>query len=104
MNRPWSSLLDNPADRKLFLNKRTGVPATIINGNAISKYIRSQLSKEVQQLTSKHGRPPSLAVILVGNDPASRTYVGAKGKAAKRVGIENRTFQLPSTVSQVRSY
>ena len=47
------------------------------------------------------GRPPSLAVILVGDDPASRTYVGAKAKAARKVGIADRTVQLPGTVSEV---
>ena len=101
VHRLCSSLLDSPDDRKLFMTKRKGVQATIISGNAISKYIRSRLSQEVQQLTDTYGRPPSLAVILVGDDPASHTYVGAKAKAARTVGIVDRTVKLPGTVSKV---
>ena len=47
------------------------------------------------------GRPPSLVVILVGDDPGSRTYVGAKAKAARKVGIASETIRLSKTVSEV---
>ena len=104
MSKLCSSLSASPAERKLFLTKREGVPATIIDGKAISKYIRSRLSREVKQLVKTGGRCPSLAVILVGDDPGSRTYVGAKTKAARKVGITDRTIHLPETVSEVRSY
>ena len=104
LSKLCSSLSASPAERKLFLTQREGVKASIIDGKAISKYIRSQLSREVKQLVKTCGRCPSLAVILVGDDPGSRTYVGAKTKAARKVGIAERTIHLPETVSEVCTY
>ncbi|HIE32921.1 MAG TPA: bifunctional 5,10-methylene-tetrahydrofolate dehydrogenase/5,10-methylene-tetrahydrofolate cyclohydrolase, partial [Thermodesulfobacteriaceae bacterium] len=56
--------------------------AKIISGKEISKEIREELKKEVQELKEKHGVTPGLVTILVGNNPASVSYVTAKQKAA----------------------
>ncbi|RUM87889.1 MAG: bifunctional methylenetetrahydrofolate dehydrogenase/methenyltetrahydrofolate cyclohydrolase, partial [Thermovibrio sp.] len=55
--------------------------AVILDGRALSKKIRSSLKREVEEIEGKFGRPPSLAVVLVGDNPASEIYVRNKIKA-----------------------
>lgn len=69
----------------------------IIYGSELSKEIRDQLKKEVE---SANGRKPCLAVILVGDDPASVSYVRGKSKACDEVGIECRQMTFPETMSE----
>ena len=69
----------------------------IIYGSELSKEIRDQLKKEVD---SANGRKPCLAVILVGDDPASISYVRGKSKACDEVGIECRQMTFPETMSE----
>lgn len=71
----------------------------IIDGKGISKEIMLELSKEVQSLKSK-GITPGLAVILVGDNPASRTYVNNKKKACNEIGIHSEEYYLPKDSSQ----
>lgn len=59
-----------------------------------------QMACKVEKLRSEFGRVPSLAVILVGDDPASMSYVRGKAKACEVVGIKNTTVHLPSSTSQ----
>jgi methylenetetrahydrofolate dehydrogenase (NADP+)/methenyltetrahydrofolate cyclohydrolase len=61
--------------------------ARIIDGKAAAGRLRARVAEEAARLKAKHGLTPGLAVILVGNDPASATYVGAKNKAAEEVGF-----------------
>ncbi len=68
----------------------------IIDGKLISQKILNDLRTELEHSQSH----PTLAVILVGNDPASEIYVRMKEKAAKNVGITSRVMKLPSDVSQ----
>ncbi len=70
--------------------------ATILDGKEVSKIYRERLKKEIDQLREKGYRKPSLAVILVGNDPASQVYVNNKRKACSKVGIESLFYHLPS--------
>lgn len=56
--------------------------------------------QEVAALRAAHGKAPGLAVILVGEDPASQVYVGRKEKACERVGIESRSYRLPADTSE----
>lgn len=72
----------------------------IMNGAALAKKIRSVLSIEIDFCKNKYGRSPKLSVILVGNDPASMTYVKNKGKACREVGIEDDLHFLPFSTSQ----
>ena len=66
----------------------------IIDGKAISKQIKDELRDEVEKLTEA-GINACLAVIQVGNDPASTVYVNNKKKACAYVGINSRSYELP---------
>lgn len=74
--------------------------ARVLDGKALAKRVRAGIAAEVAELAPKVGRPPGLAVVLVGDDPASSTYVGMKGKAAKKCGFETFDARLPQSVSQ----
>ena len=71
----------------------------IIDGKAVAANIRAALAKDVESL-KLNGVNPSLAVILVGNDPASVSYVTGKRKAMEELGIEDRTILLPNGTSE----
>lgn len=71
--------------------------ARLIDGRAIAKKIEGNLKIKVDNLVSNRQRPPFLAVILVGDDPASQVYVGHKEKACARVGIQTKTFTFPKS-------
>lgn len=69
--------------------------AVVLDGKALSKQIEASLAERVTKLKEKAGgRPPILATILVGEDPASATYVKMKGNACSRVGMESRKVLL----------
>lgn len=68
----------------------------IIDGKDLARKIRN----EVGEKTARLGLKPCLAVVLVGSDPASETYVGMKEKACKSVGIESRVHKLPTDTTQ----
>lgn len=72
----------------------------IMNGAALAKKIRSVLAIEIDFCKNKYGRAPKLSVILVGDDPASQTYVRSKGKACNEIGIESDLHLLPFSTSQ----
>ena len=73
---------------------------TILNGKETAAQIRQELKEEIVQLKAQAGRAPGLAVILVGDDPASQVYVRNKEKACAEVGIVSRGFRLPADISQ----
>ncbi|NLW25409.1 MAG: bifunctional methylenetetrahydrofolate dehydrogenase/methenyltetrahydrofolate cyclohydrolase FolD [Clostridia bacterium] len=73
--------------------------AQIINGKEIAKKLREKIKNEVQELKGK-GITPGLAVILVGDDPASQVYVRNKEKACQEVGIYSEIHHLSETISQ----
>ena len=68
----------------------------ILNGKALATEIEAELSVRVRKLVEKTGRTPVLATILVGDNPASVTYVTMKGKACRRVGLEPRRVEMPA--------
>jgi methylenetetrahydrofolate dehydrogenase (NADP+)/methenyltetrahydrofolate cyclohydrolase len=72
------------------------VTAEIISGKEVSKEIYGEMGGEIQAFTDKHGIPPHLTVILVGEDPASQVYVRMKGKKADKLGIGSDTIRLPA--------
>lgn len=74
--------------------------AQIIDGKGIAQGIRQQLKQRVDQLKSAGGREPGLAVVLVGDDPASQVYVNNKRKACAEIGIQSFEHDLPATTSQ----
>ncbi|MCF7943222.1 MAG: bifunctional methylenetetrahydrofolate dehydrogenase/methenyltetrahydrofolate cyclohydrolase FolD [Spirochaetia bacterium] len=74
--------------------------ARIIDGNAVSKEIREDLKKRVAKLQELQNITPGLAVILVGENPASQSYVRAKHRACKNIGIRTKDFNFPSDISE----
>ncbi|MEA2267891.1 MAG: methylenetetrahydrofolate dehydrogenase / methenyltetrahydrofolate cyclohydrolase [Solirubrobacteraceae bacterium] len=74
--------------------------AQIIDGKAAAARVRAQVAEEVAAFTEEHGRPPGLATILVGEDPASAVYVGGKQKASAEVGIRGFSHTLPADASE----
>ena len=69
--------------------------ATIIDGKAFAADLRGRIAGQVAQLRTKGGRAPGLAVVLVGEDPASAIYVRSKGKAVRAAGMEGSEHRLP---------
>ena len=76
------------------------MPAQIISGTEIAKQIREELKQEIAELKEKHNLIPGLATILVGEDPASQVYVGAKEKTSLVLGIYSERLDLPADTSQ----
>ena len=74
--------------------------ATIIDGKAVAKEVQKQIKAEVEGLERRWSMAPGLAVVLVGDDPASHIYVRNKEKACKEVGIKSFEHFLPATVSE----
>lgn len=74
--------------------------ANVISGIELSKKIKSEVAQQIQSYTQQGKRPPSLAVILVGADPASQVYVGSKRKSCAEIGIQSKSYDLPSTTSE----
>ncbi len=73
--------------------------ATLLDGKALAKQIEQDLRTRVDAIKDKTGRTPSLATILVGDDPASATYVRMKGNACKRVGMDSIRVEMPSATT-----
>ncbi|HZV58424.1 MAG TPA: bifunctional methylenetetrahydrofolate dehydrogenase/methenyltetrahydrofolate cyclohydrolase FolD [Sphingobium sp.] len=71
-----------------------------IDGKAFAEKLRGRVAKGVEDFVAKAGRKPGLAVVLVGEDPASSVYVRSKGKATVEVGMESLEFKRPATISQ----
>jgi len=74
-----------------------GKKAQLLNGKEIAERIKGEIKREVGEL-KKEGITPGLAVVLVGNDPASKTYVNMKSKACKEVGIFSLVHRLPQSI------
>lgn len=66
----------------------------ILDGKLISSEIKEEIKKEIQVLENKSGKKPGLAVIIVGDDPASRVYVKSKIKTCNELGMESRLYEL----------
>jgi methylenetetrahydrofolate dehydrogenase (NADP+)/methenyltetrahydrofolate cyclohydrolase len=75
------------------------MPAEIIDGDAIARQVRAELVPRIEALR-KRGVRPGLAVVLVGEHPASVTYVRGKMRDSREVGIASETFRLPAAVAQ----
>ena len=74
--------------------------AAIIDGKAVAKEVQKKIKEEVEGLERRWGMAPGLAVVLVGDDPASHIYVRNKEKACKEVGIKSFEHLLPATISE----
>ena len=74
--------------------------AKIIDGRAIAADLRTAVAEEVRRLVAAHGLQPGLAVVLVGDDPASKTYVGSKSRGLVDVGMRPFDYHLPVSTSE----
>lgn len=72
----------------------------IISGKELASEIKGQLAAQVEQYAVRYGRAPHLVVILVGENPASVSYVAGKAKDSEEVGIKNTTIRKPESVSE----
>jgi len=80
------------------------MPAELIDGKAIAESIRAELPARVAAVREKLGCAPGLGVVLVGDNPASATYVRSKEKACEKAGIFSRQMTLPADVSQEEAF
>ncbi len=74
--------------------------ATIIDGKAFAETVRAQVADHVARLKAGHGVTPGLAVVLVGEDPASQVYVRSKGKQTLEAGMASFEHKLPAETSE----
>ena len=74
--------------------------AKIIDGKTIAQQVRSEMAVRVQQRLAEGKRAPGLAVILVGDNPASQIYVGSKRRACEEVGIVSKSYDPPISTSE----
>ncbi len=74
--------------------------AQLIDGKALAERVRAQIAVDVGAFVERHGRPPGLATILVGEDPASAVYVGGKQRACAEVGIRGFDNRLAADASR----
>jgi len=74
--------------------------AKILDGKALSERMRKSMHSDVAAMTEKHGRAPGLAVILIGDDPASHVYVKNKELACEKAGIVSFAHRLPAETTQ----
>ena len=84
----------------IFFRRMTGMAAQILDGKALAASWEQQLAERVSVLNEKSGgKTPILATILVGDDPASATYVKMKGNACRRVGMDSMAVEMPSSTT-----
>lgn len=73
---------------------------TILDGKKTSKIIKSEIAQEVETMKQKGEKVPHLAAIIVGEDPASQSYVRSKDRSCKKVGFDSTIISLPETISE----
>ena len=78
--------------------------AKIIDGKAVAATVRAQVAEDAASFTDNAGRPPGLATVLIGEDPASAVYVGGKQKASKEVGIVGFDHRLAADTPREQAH
>ena len=73
--------------------------AQIINGKQVSQSVRENQKRETEELFERYGKKPGLAVIIVGEDPASKVYVANKEKACIEVGFHSELYRMPESTT-----
>jgi methylenetetrahydrofolate dehydrogenase (NADP+)/methenyltetrahydrofolate cyclohydrolase len=77
--------------------------STILDGKALAQRVREEIKGQIVHFLARHGSPPGLATVLIGDNPVSRVYVGMKKKACQEVGIQSFGYHLPITVSETEA-
>jgi methylenetetrahydrofolate dehydrogenase (NADP+) / methenyltetrahydrofolate cyclohydrolase len=80
----------------------SGQTGQILDGKVLAQKIQAVLQQQISELVPKIGRPPGLAVLMVGDNPASAAYVGGKEKACAKVGMRSFGQHFPADVSQAK--
>ena len=83
-----------------LLPSKGEVQVLILDGKVVSQAVREALIPRVEKIKSKIGRPPHLAVIIVGEDPASQVYVRNKHLACEKIGMKSSVFRMPEQTTQ----
>ncbi len=78
------------------------MPAQILDGNALAKQMRAELAVQVAEFTAACGLAPTLAAVIVGDDPASQVYVRNKRRDCDEVGMKSRLQRLPYVTTQAQ--
>ena len=73
---------------------------TVVDGLALANELREAMKREIEALVEAGHRPPKLTVVLVGDDPASRSYIKGKQRACTRIGADSSEYLLPESTSQ----
>ncbi len=81
---------------------KEGPLTLVLEGRPVADQIQREVAAEVGAIVARAGRPPGLAVLLAGDDPASRVYVGKKTQACEEAGIASRAVLLPADISEGR--
>ena len=71
-----------------------------ISGTQLAKELKNAVAAQVAEVKEKYGRAPHLVVILVGEDPASQSYVKGKGRDAEEVGFKSTTIRRPADITE----
>ncbi|XP_037113906.1 probable bifunctional methylenetetrahydrofolate dehydrogenase/cyclohydrolase 2 isoform X2 [Syngnathus acus] len=94
IHRKWES------QRRHLHQSTTRHAAVVISGTALARQLHREIQRDVEELVAQGNMRPHLGVVFVGDDPASRTYVRNKTRAASTLGISSDTVLRPSSVSQ----
>lgn len=76
------------------------IETVVLDGNGLAQQVRGALAEEIAKLVAAGHRAPCLAVVLVGDDPASKSYIKGKQRACQRIGMESVEHLLPESTSQ----
>ena len=76
------------------------IETTVVDGLALAKQLRDEMATEIEAITKAGHRPPQLSVVLVGDDPASRSYIKGKQRACARIGADSAEYLLPESTSE----
>ena len=82
------------------ISRENDVQTVVVNGLELANEMRDAMAKEVAALVGQGGRAPCLAVVLVGDDPASRSYIKGKQRACKRIGMDSRELLLAEATTE----
>ena len=74
--------------------------ARVIDGKAVAAALREELAKDVAAFVAAHGRPPGLATVLIGDDPASAVYVGSKQRQCEEIGMRSFGVRMDANASE----
>lgn len=76
------------------------IETIVVDGLELANELRDEMKREIEALTKAGHRPPQLSVVLVGDDPASRSYIKGKQRACSRIGADSAEYLLPESTSE----